>query len=62
MLTFENDSVASENFEFVHLRLSHLNNGVVVLLRFLNLQLVRGLLLLEDGSREVFLCSTMKVR
>ena len=61
-LTLENDSISLEDLELVHLRLSHLHNGIIILLRFLNLQLVRGLLLLENGSREVFLCLSMMER
>jgi len=55
--TFKNDSVASENFELVHLSLRHLDNRIVVLFRVLDLQLVRGLLAVHNRSRIVLLRS-----
>ena len=53
-LTFEDDSVALENLELVHLGLGHFDNRVVILLGVLNLELVRGLLAIHDRSRHVF--------
>ena len=47
-LTFENDGVASEDFELIHLGLSHLDNGIVVLLRVLNLELMGRLLAVHN--------------
>jgi hypothetical protein len=44
-LTLEEHSVALEDLELVHLGLSHLNDGIVVVLGLLNSQLVWGLLL-----------------
>ena len=55
ILTSENDGIALENFELVHLCLGKLNNRVVVLGRILDLQLVWRLLLLKNRRREVFL-------
>ena len=55
ILTSKNDSVTLEDLEFVHFSLSQLDNGVVVLRRVLDLQLVRGLLPLEDSGGVVFL-------
>ena len=54
-LTSENDSITLENFEFVHFRLSHLNNRVVILRRILHLQLIWRLFPLKDRRREIFL-------
>ena len=53
MLTFEDDGVALEDLELVHLSLGHLDDRVVVLLRVFDLQLVRCLLAIHDRSREV---------
>ena len=53
MLTFEDDGVALEDLELVHLGLGHLDDRVVVLLRVLDLQLVRRLLAIHDRRREV---------
>jgi hypothetical protein len=44
-LTLEKHGISLENFELVHLGLSHLNNGVIIVLGILYSQLVRGLLL-----------------
>ena len=52
-LTSENDSVTLENFEFVHLSLSHLDDRVVVLLRVLHLQLMGRLFAVHNRSRIV---------
>ena len=49
-LTLKENSVTLENLKLVHLGLSHLNNRVVIILSVLNGQLVRGLLLVKDGS------------
>ena len=57
MLTFEDDGVASENLELVHLGLRHLHDGVVVLLRVLDLQLMGRLLAVHNRSRKVLLRS-----
>lgn len=54
-LTLEKHGISLEDFELVHLGLSHLNNGVVIVLCVLNGKLVRGLLLVEDGCRNVLL-------
>ena len=53
MLTFEDDGVALEDLELVHLGLGHLDDRVVVLLRVFDLQLVRCLLAIHDRCREV---------
>ena len=53
--TFKDDGVALENLELVHLRCGHFNDRVIVLLRLLNLKLVRGLLGVHNGRRIVFL-------
>ena len=55
VLTSENDSVTLENFELVHLGLGELNDGVVILRRVLNLELVRRLFSFENRRRKIFL-------
>ena len=55
LFAFEDHSVTLEYLELVHLGLRELDDGVVVLRGVLNLELVRGLLPLEDSSRVVFL-------
>jgi len=55
LLTLEEHSISLEDFELVHLGLSHLDNGVIVLLGVLTGELVGGLLLVENGSGKVFL-------
>ena len=54
-LTFEDDGVAFENFELVHFGLSHLDDRIVVLLRVLDLQLVRSLLAVQNRCRVVLI-------
>ena len=60
VLTSENDSVTLENFELVHLGLGELNDGVVVLWRVLDLELVRRLFPLENRRRKIFLTTNKK--
>ena len=59
LLTSEDDSVALKDFEFVHLGLSQLDDGVVVLWRILSLELVGGLLLLKNCRRVIFSITTI---
>jgi len=47
-LTLKNDSVTLENLELVHLGLSHLDDGVVILLGVFHIELVGSLLLVQD--------------
>ena len=54
-LTLDNDCVSLEDLELVHLRRSQLNDRVIVLLRLLNLKLVRSLLRVHDSRGIVFL-------
>ena len=56
-LTFENDGVASENLELVHLGLCHFDDRVVVLLGVFNLQLMGRFLAVHNRSRVVLLGS-----
>ena len=55
LFTFEKNCISLHDFKLVHFLLGQLNNGIVVLLRLFNHKLVRGLLLLEDGARNIFL-------
>ena len=61
-LTFENDSVASENLQLVHFGLCHLDNRVVVLLRILDLKLMGRFLAVHNRSRVVLLSTNREMR
>ena len=54
-LTSKDHRVSLEDLQLVHFSLSHLDNRVVILLGVFNLELVWGLLSVQDGGREVFL-------
>lgn len=55
LLTSDHNGIAFEDLQLVHFSLGHLNNGVVILFRVLDLEFVRRFLLIKDGGGKVFL-------
>ena len=59
LLALEEDLVASHQVEFLHLLFGQLDDGVVVILRVFDGELVGGLLLGENGLGNIFLTAEL---